>query len=98
MARMPDQDQGTARGHILAPLHVNFGHERAGRVEHVQAALFRVALDGLRNTVRAENRHGALRHLVEFFDEARAFLAQVVHHVAIVNNLVANIHGRAVLL
>lgn len=98
MAGVANQNQGTTRRHILASLHVNLGHERAGCVEHVEAALFRVALDGLRDTVRAENRHGAMWHFIEFFDKARAFLAQVVHHVAIVNNLVANIHGRAVLL
>jgi hypothetical protein len=52
----------------------------------------------LGNAMRAENGHGALWHFIEFLDEARAFLAQIVDHVAIVNNLVTYIHGRAVLL
>ena len=48
--------------------------------------------------MRAENRHGALRHFIELLDEARAFLAQIVDHVTIVDNLVSYVHGRAVLL
>jgi hypothetical protein len=98
MPGMADQDQRAPGGHILAPLHVNLGDERAGRVQHVEAARFRVAFDRLGDAMRAENRHGALGHFIEFFDETRAFLTQIVDHVAIVDNFVAHVHGRAVLL
>ena len=76
-----------------------FSTSRAGAAgEDIAAEAFRIAFDGLSNAMRAENRHGALRHFIEFLDEARAFLAQIVDHVTIVDNLVTYIHGRAVLL
>jgi hypothetical protein len=77
---------------------MHFGDQRAGCVEHVEPTRLRIAFDRLSNAMRAENGHGALRHFIELFDEARAFLAQIVDHVPIVDNLVTNVHGRAVLL
>jgi hypothetical protein len=79
-------------------LHVHLGDERARCVEHVETAGFRVALNRLSNAVSAEDCHGALRHFIEFFDETRAFLAQIIDHVTIVDNFVAYVDRRAVLL
>ncbi len=38
VAGMADQDQPAAGRHVLAALHVDLGDERAGGVEHVEAA------------------------------------------------------------
>jgi hypothetical protein len=94
--RVADQDERATLGDILPPLHVDFRHERAGCVEHVQAARFCVGFDRLRDTVRAENSDCAVRHFIEFFDKLRTFIAQVVHHVPIVDDLVAHVDRRAV--
>lgn len=98
MPGVADQDQRAAGTDILAALHVHFGDQRAGCVEHVETARFRITFDGLSDTVRAENSNGALRHFIEFLDEARALLAQIVDHMTIVDNLVTDVHGGPVLL
>jgi hypothetical protein len=95
---MADQDQCTASAHILPALHMDLRDQRAGCVQHVEATRFCIPFDRLSNAMRAENGHGALRHLIELFDEAGAFMAQVVDHVPVVDDLVTNVHGRAVLL
>ncbi len=38
-----------------------------------------------------------MRHLVELLDESRPLVAQVVHDMAVVNDLVPDVDGRAVL-
>jgi hypothetical protein len=42
-----------------------------------------------------ENHDAIVRHLVEFLDEDRAALAQVVDHEAVVHDLVAHVDRRA---
>lgn len=72
--------------------------ERAGGVEHVEAARFRVAFDGLGDTVRAEDRHSAVRHLVEFLNEPCPFITQIFDDMPVMHDLVTHIDRRAVLL
>jgi hypothetical protein len=45
--------------------------------------------------MRAEDRDSAVRHFVEFLDETRAFVPQIVDDVPIVNDFVAHVDGRA---
>ena len=46
--------------------------------------------------MRAEDRHRARRHLVDFVDKVRALGAQPLDDVAVVHDLVADIDRRAV--
>jgi hypothetical protein len=77
---------------------VHLRHERTGRIEHVETALFRIPFDTLRDAVRAENGNRALRHFIELFDKASALSAQVIDHMPVVDDFVAHVHGCAVLL
>ncbi|KOS92276.1 hypothetical protein DM53_4518 [Burkholderia mallei] len=98
MAGVADQDQPAAGRDVLTPLHVHLRDERAGCVEDVEAAGLRILLDGLRDAVRAEDGHGAVRHFVEFLNESRPFISQVFDYVPIMDDLVTYIDRRAVLL
>jgi hypothetical protein len=98
MARVPDQDQRAAPAHVLTTLHMDLRHQRAGGIEHVETALLRVAFDALRYTVGTENGNCALRHFIEFLDEARAFTAKVIDHVPVVDDFMTHVNRCAMLL
>jgi hypothetical protein len=75
---------------------VDFGHQRAGRVEYLQLALPCFLLYGLRYAVCAEYDGAARRDFIKFLDEDRAFRAQVVYHKFVMDDLVANVNRCAV--
>ncbi len=95
MPGVADQDQRAALRDILPALHVDLGDERAGGVEHIQAARLRVGFHRLRYTVRAENSDSAVRDFIELLDETRALAAQIVDNMPVVNDLMAHIDWRA---
>ena len=79
-------------------LAVHLVHQRAGRINRVQRALA-----GSRNhrgghAVGGENGHGTFGNLVHLIHEDGALLLEGLHHVAVVHNLLAHVHGRAVVL
>jgi len=82
----------------LGHLHVHLGHQRAGGVEHLEPARLGVLAHRLRDAVGAENHRGAGGHLVELLDEHGALAAQLCHHGLVVDNLMAHVDRRAVLL
>ena len=94
---MADEDDDAALSEVALPLKVNLGHERAGRVDYGQVPRFRRGLYGLRHAVRAEDRDGGGRNLVDLVDKARAFRLQVLDDVLVVHDLVADKNGRLVL-
>src|SRR5690606_35163348 len=49
----------------------------------------------LRDAVGAEDHGGAVGHLVQLLDEDRAALLEIVHDVAVVDDLVAHVDRRA---
>ena len=59
-------------------LAVHLRHERAGRVDRVQAAVGGGVHDRRRHAVRAEDDVGALGHLVDLVDEDRALASSSV--------------------
>jgi hypothetical protein len=77
---------------------VHLGDQRAGRVEVEQIARLGLGRHRLRHAVGGEDT-GCLsrRDLVELLDEDGA-LAQALHDEAVVDDLVADIDRRAVLL
>ena len=95
---MADQDQRAALGHVALALIVDLGDQRAGGVEHRQAAGGGFFLDAAGHAMGAEDGHGARRHLAQILDENRAFGLQALDHVFVVHDLVADIDRRAVFL
>ena len=79
-------------------LHVHLGDERAGRVEHLEAARVGLAAHVVRHAVGGEDHRGARGHLGQLLDEHRALGAQVLDHVLVVHDLVAHVDRRAVQL
>src|SRR5690606_27671421 len=75
-------------------LHVHLRHERASRIEHLEAATTSLFLHRARDTVRAEHDCRIVRHLVEFVDEHRTKPPQPIHHVSVVHDLVAHVDRR----
>ena len=77
---------------------MDLGDQRAGRVDHRQSALGSGFLDGLRDTVRAEDRDAAWRHLIQLVDEIGAFGAQAFDDMAVMDDFMPDIDRRAVFI
>src|SRR5690606_16989557 len=75
-------------------LDVDLGDEGAGGVDHAQPAGRRGGAHGRRDAVRAEHEQGALGRLGRVLDEDGALGAQRLDHVAVVDDLVADVDGR----
>jgi 4-hydroxy-3-methylbut-2-enyl diphosphate reductase len=85
----------TAGAALARDLQVHLRHQRAGRVEHLQRAARGFRAHRLRHAVRGEDHRRAIRHFVQFLDEHRAALAQVVDHELVVHDFVAHVDRRA---
>ena len=92
---MADEDQRVAFTRELYRFHVNFGDQRTGRVDNPQLAQLAVLANFGRNAVCAVNHALAGGNFVHAVDKNGALGAQLIHHVAIVNDLFADIDGRA---
>ncbi len=95
MALVADQDDVTPFACISRHLHVHFGHERAGSVEHFQRSPLRFVLHRARYAVGAEDDRRIIRHFVQFLDENRAQVAQTIDDITVVHDLVTHVDGRA---
>ena len=96
VALVPDQqDVVVVRGEALG-LVVDLGHQRAGRVDRLQAALGGLVVHHRGDAVGGEHDRLALGHLVELLDEDRAAGLEVRDHVLVVHDLLAHVDRRAV--
>jgi hypothetical protein len=75
---------------------VHLGHQGAGRVDGVEVARGGRRADGRRDAVRREHEARALGHLVGLVHEDRAAVAQRLHDVLVVHDLLAHVHRGAV--
>ena len=82
-------------GSIARHFHVHLGDQRTGRIKYLKSATIRLVLDGTADSVRTKDHRGIVGHLLEFFDKYRTAVAQAIHHIAVMNHLVANINRRA---
>ncbi len=98
MVAMADQNERAAFAREFQRFQMNFGHQRAGRVNHAQLAFLRFGAHSRRNAVRAENQHRADRHFLDRLDKNRAAAAQLIHHVAVVHDFVVHVDRAAVSL
>ncbi len=82
----------------LARLDVDLGHQGAGGVDRAQAPLVRVLVDLRGDAVSGEDDQRALRDLGLLLDEDRAPLGELLDDVLVVDDLLADVHGRPVQL
>ena len=95
MARMADQDDVPAALVMRLRLPVHLGDQRTGRVDGEELPLERPRHGFWHPVGREDHRRVAIRHLVEFAHEHRALPPQVLHHVFVMDDLVAHIDRRA---
>ena len=98
VAGMADQDDRVAVGCVPPGLHVHLRHERAGRVDHVVAELGGGRVHGRRDAVRRVDDRRALRRLRLGVDEDRAARLEIADDVDVVDDLLAHVDRRAVVV
>ena len=92
---MADQHQRVALLGKLDRLDVDLGHQRAGGVNHLQAAALAALAHRGRNAVGRVDDALAVGHVVDFMDKNRALFRQLIHNIAVMDNLAAHVDGRA---
>ena len=92
---MADEHQRVALLGELHRLDVDLGHQRTGGVDHLQAAALAALADRRRNAVGRVDHALAVGHVVDFVDKDRALFRQLVDHIAVMDDLAANVDGRA---
>jgi hypothetical protein len=92
---MADQHQRIALLGELDRLDVNLGHQRAGSVNHLEAAGLAGVAHRRRNAVGRVDDALAGGDFLDLVDEDRAFFRQLIDHKAVVDDLPANVNGRA---
>jgi hypothetical protein len=95
---MAHQNDLTAKLHVPRSLFVDLGDERAGGIEIEQVQGFGMGRHRFGHAMSRKDHRcfGAFGYLIELLDENRAFFPQPVHHIAIVDDLMAHIDRRAV--
>src|SRR5689334_24901656 len=92
-----ERDEVPAVG-VAPRLCVDLVHQGTRRVDDAQAAALRVLLDRRRDTVRGEHADLALRNLGLVLDEHRAEPFEPAYDVLVVDDLMADIDRRTMLL
>ena len=95
---MADEDDVPAIGDQPLGLAMDLGDERASRIDIAEAAVQCGGGHRLGHAVGREHHRPVVGHLVELVDEHRAQLAQAIDDEAVVDDLVADVDRRAVLL
>ena len=95
MAGVTDEDHVAPLARVALHLHVHLGHQRAGGIEHGEAARARLLLDRIGNPVRGEDHGAPVGHLGQLVDEDRAQPPQPLDHVSVVNDFVAHVDRRS---
>ena len=98
MTGVTDEDQIVSLRIVAIYFVMDFDHQRAGRINHMETTLIRFLPDGLRHAMCAENDDRPFRDFVQLFHKDSALLPERIHHMTAVNDLVTYIDGSAVLL
>ena len=96
VAVVADEDDRVAVSGELARLDVDLGDEGAGRVDRPELARLGVLVHRGRDPVRGEDDHRALGDLGLLVDEDRSALGQLLDHVLVVDDLLADVDRRTV--
>ena len=95
MAGMTNKNDDASLVDIALALKVHSCDKRADCVQDRQATRLGIILDGARHSVRAENRHCARRNFGKVLHEARALGLEALHHVPVMDDLMAHINRRS---
>ena len=98
VAGVPDERDLVAAPGIATRLGVHLGDERAHGVDDLEPAFLALLVDLRRHSVSREDDERTLGHLVLRLDEDGSPLFEVAHDVHVVDDLVADVHRRAVAL
>ncbi len=98
VALVADQDDRVAVGGEAPGLDVDLGHQRAGGVDRAQPAGGGIVVDRRGDAVGGEDDHLALRDLGLLLDEDRAPRGELLDHVLVVDDLLADVDRRPVQL
>ncbi len=79
-------------------LHVHLGHQWAGSVEHLEGAGLGHLAHRLGDTVGGEDNDAVIGYLIQLLDEHGSGILELVHHIAVVHHLMADIDGGTELL
>ena len=98
MMRMPDQQDFAAALEMDRRLAVHLGDQRAGRVQREEIAGAGVRRNRFRNPVGGKHHRcvGIVGDFGQFLDENRALGLQAVDHIAVMDDLVADIDRGAI--
>ena len=96
VAGMPDQQHGATGLLVALDLAVNLGDQGAGGVGEEQPPAPGFGRHGLGHAVGREDHQPVIGHLVQLLDEHGTQRPQLIHHVAVVHDLVADIDRRAI--
>ena len=88
MARMADEDQLQAAAGVAPGLLVHLRHQGAGGIDDTQVPRAACLFHEFRDTVGAEDQDAAVGDFAQLVDEAYAAAAQVLKHMAVVDDLV----------
>ena len=94
MVLVADQHDRVALAGVADGLEVHLGHERAGRVDHAQAAARPLGAHLGRDPVGAEDHGRIVRDFVELVHEDRALLAERLDDEPVVDDLATHVDGR----
>ena len=92
---MADQHHLQPMLHMTDDLAVHLGYQRAGGIDHPQPHRAPFAHHRAAHPMGGEDRYRPLGHLMQFIDKHRAHGAQAIDHMAVMDDLVANIDRRA---
>jgi len=92
---MADQNALAAVAAVARDFHMHLGHQRAGGIEHFEAAALGFLAHGLGHAMGAEDDDGVVRHLVQLLDEHRTAGTQVLDHELVVHHFMTHVDRRA---
>jgi hypothetical protein len=95
MARVSDQDHNATLCDVTLALPMDLGNERTGGIQDAQSTRLCILLHEARDAMRAENGDRAGGYFREVLDETCTFCAQALDDMAVVNDFVPDVYGRA---
>jgi hypothetical protein len=91
MTPVTDKDGFDPLAAIAADFHVYLGDQRAGGVKYLEPATFSFALYRPGDAMGAEDHVIVIGNLVEFIDEYRPLLLEIIDHVAIMHDFMTDV-------
>src|SRR5215831_16424059 len=95
MVAMANQNQCASLARKLQRFEVYLRNQRASGVDHAQLPLFRLNPYARWHAMRAEYQDGAFRDFFDRLHKYRPAPPELVHHVAVMNDLVVHVYRAA---